>query len=279
MGKARKCENDSQGSDAATDQFIESMKPKFWNVFIAIVIISSIPLAFLTFFFFSNKQFGWVSNLSLGKLFLFGLIGGVRGFIICGIQKQPSLLSNYLKPRQPVSNYKRILLGFSFLVSCVAMAGFVYGVLFLVNGGGDIQVNNSASFLIPKPGQYTLWASSENMNDTSVSTLASQLQIAQDQGNKIVQRQPLFMQVVYRNNGEKYLGICNFQFPTSGSYHLLMSSNQGTEKIILHRSAWLGVMLLTLFSFLVGSSSMLFCVYLVWSGRIVLSKLHERTVG
>ena len=248
------------------------MKPKFWNTFTLIVSIGSISLAFLFFFLSDSKQFGWVSNLSLVILFSFGLIGGVRGFIIYGIQKQPGPLSNYLKPRKPISNYKRILLGLSFLASCLAMAVFVYGVLFLINGGGDIQVNNGASFLIQKPGQYTLWASSENLSDSNASTLANQIQIAQDQGNKIVQRQPLFMQAVYRNNGEKFLGICNFQFPTSGSYHLLMSDNQGVEKIILHRSASLGLVFLTLFSFLIGSSSMLFCVYLVWSGRIILSR-------
>jgi len=252
------------------------MKTKFWNAFTIIVIIGSIPLGLLIFFFYGSKQFGWVGNLSLVILFSFGLIGGVRGFIIYGIQKQPGPLSNYLKPRQPISNYKRILLGFSFFVSCLAMVVFVYGVLFLVNGGGDIQVNNGASFLIQKPGQYTLWASSENLSDSNVSALANQLQIAQDQGNKIVQRQPLFMQTVYRNKGEKFLGICNFQFPTSGSYHLLISNDQETKKIILHRSASLGLVLLTLFSFLVGSSSMLFCVYLVWAGRILLPKARDQ---
>jgi hypothetical protein len=248
------------------------MKPKFWNVFIAIVSIGSIPLAFLIFFFSGSKRFGWVSNLSLGALFLFGLIGGVRGLIKYGIQKQRGPLSNYLKPRQPISNYKRILLGLSFLVSCLAMVVFVYGVLFLVNGGGDIQINNGASFLVQKPGQYTLWASSENLIDSNISVLANQLQIARDQGNKIVQRKPMFIQATYRRNGEEFLGICNFQFLTSGSYHLLMSNNQGTEQIILHRSASLGLMLLMFFSFLVGFSSMLSCIYLVWSGRIILSR-------
>jgi hypothetical protein len=119
------------------------MKPQFWNVFIAMVSISSIPLAFLSFFFSGSKQFGWVSNLSLVVLFLFGLIGGVRGFIIYGIKRQPGPLSKYLKPRQPISNYKRNLLVVSVSASCLAMMFFAYGVLFLVNGGGDVQVTTS----------------------------------------------------------------------------------------------------------------------------------------
>jgi hypothetical protein len=251
------------------------MKPQFWNVFIAMVSISSIPLAFLSFFFSDSKQFGWVSNLSLVVLFLFGLIGGVRGFIIYGIKRRPGPLSKYLKPRQPISNYKRNLLVLSVLASCLAMMFFAYGVLFLVNGGGDIQVTTGTSFLIQKTGPYTLWASTENLNDTNILTFANQLQIAQDKDNKIVPWQPLLLQAVYRRNGEEFLAVCNFQFPTSGSYHLLAPNKQGPKKMILNRSASLGVMLLTLFSFLAGFSSMLFSVYLVWSGRIVLPKMHD----
>jgi hypothetical protein len=206
------------------------MKPKFWNIFVAIVSISSIPLAFLSFFFSVSKQFGWVSNLSLIVLFSFGIIGGMRGFIEYGIQKQPGPLSNYLKPRQPISNRKRVLLVFSFSVSCFAMVFFGYAVLFLVNGGGDIPVNTSTSFLIQKPGQYTLWASSENLNDTDVSTLASQLQITQDRDKKIAQKQSMLTRAVYQNNGERFLAVCNFQFPIPGSYHLLMTDNQKAEK-------------------------------------------------
>lgn len=251
------------------------MKPKFWNVFIAIVSICSIPLAFLTFFFSGSKQFGWVSNLSLFMLLLFGLIGGVRGFIIYGIKRQPGPLSKFLQPRQPVSNYNRILLVVSVSASCLAMIFFAYGVLFLVNGGGDIQITPGASFLIQKPGQYTLWASSESPNNTNISTLANQPQIAQDEDNKIVRRHPLLIQAVYRRNGEVFLAVCNFQFPTSGSYHLLTPDNQGAETIILHRSISLGLVLLTAFSFLVGFSFMLLSVYLVWSGRIALPKAHD----
>lgn len=245
------------------------MKTKFWKMFNVVVGISSVPLVFLIIFFSGDKQFGWVSNLSLAIVFLFGLIGGVRGFIIYVIQRQPGPLSNYLKPRQPISNFKRYLLILSLSVSCLAMTFFVYGVQFLINGGGDIQVNTGTSFFIPKPGEYTLWASSENLNDTNISTLASQLQIAQDQDNQIVQRQPLLMQAVYQRNGEKFLAVCNFQFLTSGSNHLWTLDKQGEEKIILNRSTSLGLVFLTLFSFLVGFSSMLFSVYLVWSGRVV----------
>ena len=251
------------------------MKPKFWNVFRIVVSIISIPLAFFFFFFSDSEQYGWVSNLSFAILFAFGLVGGVCAFIVYGIQGRPGPLSNYLRPRQPLSNYKRYLLILSFSASCLAMAFFVYGILFLVNGGGDIQANIGASFLIQKPGQYTLWASSENLNDTNVSTLANQLQITKDQNKKVVQKQPMFMQAVYRRNGEQFLAICNFQFPTSGSYHLLRPDNGVEENIILHRSASLRLVFLTFFSFLVGFSSMLFSVYLVWSGRIVIPKLHD----
>jgi hypothetical protein len=155
------------------------------------------------------------------------------------------------------------------------MAFFVYGILFLVNGGGDIQANTGVSFLIQKPGQYTLWATSENLNDTNVSTLANQLQIIHDQDKKVVQKQPMFMRAVYRRNGEEFLAICNFQFPTSGSYHLLRPDNVVAENIILHRSASLRLVFLTFLSFLVGFASMGFCVYLVWSGRIVLPKMRD----
>ena len=160
------------------------MKSRFWNVFRVIVGISSLPLTFLMIFFSGSKQFGWVSNLSLVILFSFGLIGGVCGFIIYGIKRQPGPLSNYLRPRQPLSAYKRNLLVFFLLLSCLATACFVYGIRFLINGGGDIHVNTGVSFLIPKPGEYTLWASSENLNETSVPTLANELQIIPDQITK-----------------------------------------------------------------------------------------------
>src|ERR1017187_1336087 len=63
------------------------MKP--WTIFVTFATLTAFPLVFLVFHFSADQRLTWVSHLSLATLLLYGVIGGVRGFLLYVVGQEP----------------------------------------------------------------------------------------------------------------------------------------------------------------------------------------------
>jgi hypothetical protein len=143
------------------------------------------------------------------------------------------------------------------VVALVGMTCFGLTILFAIASDADKNIIIDSPFKIETPGLYMLWT-----NKLDKRVMADQFIIVGVNGNEIIKGHSPSESEKYRENGDEFIGACEFQFVTAGLYRLFAPNYYNNYELRLGRhvmsNSSLGLSAIGFFFFLLAS------VYLLW---------------